>query len=153
MSGPCVCFTFVGVQNLPAGSYVRCGLEVCLRSLSSILDLLWRELFSDLLFFCGLLPLKAGLHLIMGFSFLSPLFCFFLQSYYHFLLHYSAILTVMSFDPSLQSLFRLVVYSSLNDSVWSFDFLITLLVGSCVPSISFWVSLAHLLSLGILGPF
>ena len=40
-----------------------------------------------------------------------------------------------------------------NDSIWSFGLCITLLVGSFVPFISSWTSLAHLLSLGFLGPF
>ena len=100
-----------------------------------------------------LAPLGAGLYLIVGFSFISPLFCSFLQSYYHFLLNYSAIPVVMLLDPSLLGSFGLAAYSSLNDSVWSLGLLISLLVSSCVSLISFWTSLAHLFSLGILGPF
>ena len=60
----------------------------------------------------------------LGFSFFNPLFCSFLQSYYHFLLHYSVIPAVMSFDPSLLGSFGPVAYSSLNDSVWSLDLLL-----------------------------
>ena len=51
--------------------------------------------------FYGLLPLRAELYLIVGFSFFSPLFCSFLQFYCHFLLNYSAIPAVMSFDLGL----------------------------------------------------
>ena len=60
---------------------------------------------------------------------------------------------MMLFDPSLLGLFEPANYSSLNDSIWSFGLCITLLVGSFVPSISFWASLAHLLFLGFLDPF
>ena len=70
-------------------------------------------------FFMVCSPYRARLCLIVGFSFFSPLFCSFLQSCYHFLLHYSAIPTMMSFDPSLLGLFRSTAYSSLNDSIWS----------------------------------
>ena len=51
--------------------------------------------------FFGLFPLRAELYLIVGFSFFSPLFCSFLQSYCHFLLNYFAIPAVMSFDLGL----------------------------------------------------
>ena len=75
--------------------------------------------------------------------------------------YYSAISAVILFDLSMLGLFGLAAYSSLNDSIWSLDsyscyfdiFFITLLVGSFVPFISSWASLAHLLFLGILGPF
>ena len=66
----------------------------------------------------------------------------------------------MLFDLSLLGLFGSATYSSLNDLMRSLDsyscyfgLFITLLVGSFVPFISSWASLAHLLSLGILGPF
>ena len=101
----------------------------------------------------GLLPLGVGLYLIVGFSFFSPLFCSFLQSCYHFLLYRFAIPVVMLFDPSLLSLFGPTAHSSLNDSIWSFRFCITLLVGSFVPFISSWASLARLLFSGFLDPF
>ena len=105
-------------------------------------------------FLYGLLPLRAGLCLIVGFSFFSSLFCSFLQSCYHFLLHYSAIPAVMSFGPSLLGFFGPAACSSLNDSAWSLSFFfVTLLAGSWVPFISSWASLAHLLSLGFLGLF
>ena len=90
----------------------------------------------------------------MGFSFFNPLFCSFLQSCYHFLLHYSAIPAVMSFGPSLLEFFGPAACSSLNDLAWSLGFIfVTLLAGSCVPFISSWASLAHLLSLGFLRLF
>jgi len=45
-----------------------------------------------------------------------------LQSCYHFLLHYSAIPAMMSFDPHLLGFFRPPACSFLNDSVWSLGF-------------------------------
>ena len=134
-------------------SCVHHALEARLHILLSILNFLWCELFSDFSFFYGLLLLGAGLCLIVGFSFFNPLFHSFLKSYYHFLLHYSAIPTMISFDPSLLGFFGPAAYSSLDDSIWSLGFFITLLAGSYVPFISSWASLAHLLSLGILSPF
>ena len=101
----------------------------------------------------GPLSLRAGLCLIVGFSSFNLFFCSFLQSCYHFLPYHSIIPAVMLFDPSLLGLFGPAAYSSLNDSIWSFGFCITLLVGSFVLFISSRVSLAHLLSLGFLGPF
>ena len=99
------------------------------------------------------LPLGTELCLIVDFSSFSLPFCSFLQFCYHFLPFHSAIPTVMLFDPSLLSLFGPTAYSSLNDSIWSFGLCITLLVGSFVPFISSYASLAHLLSLGFLGHF
>ena len=100
-----------------------------------------------------LLPLAAGLCLIMGFSSFNLLFCSFLQSCYHFLLYHSTILAMILFDPSLLGLFGPIAYSSLNNSVWSLGSFIILLAGSCVPFISSWASLTYLLFLGILSPF
>ena len=114
------------------------GLEARLHSLSSILDFLWRELFSNFPFFYGLLPLRAGLYLIVGFSFFNPLFCSFLQSYYHFLLHYFAISAVMPFNPSLLGSFGPVTSSSLNDSIWSLGLLLHYL----------WAPMSYLLPFG-----
>ena len=133
-------------------SCIRRGLEACLHSLRPSLTSYGVSCFLISRFY-GLLPLGAGLYLIVGFSFFSPLFCSFLQSYCHFLLNYSDIPAVMSFDSGLLGFFGSAAYSSLNDSVWSLGLLITLLVGSCVLFISFWASLAHSLSLGILNPF
>ena len=53
-------------------SCVRRGLEARLHNLSSVLDFLWRELFFDFPFFYGLLPLGAGLYLMVGFAFFQP---------------------------------------------------------------------------------
>ena len=57
----------------------------------------------------------------------------------------------MLFDPSLLGLFGPAAYSSLNDSIWSFGFCITLLVGFFIPFISFWASLALFLTLRSYG--
>ena len=108
----------------------------------------------------GMLPLGAGLRLIMGFL---PSAYSFTPSVVllPFLSYHSAIFAVMSFNPNLLDLFGSTAYSSLNDSIWSLDsythailgFFITLLVGSLVSFISSWASLAHSLSLGIFGYF
>ena len=58
----------------------------------------------------------------------------------------TAIPTVMLFEPSLLGLFGPTAYSSLSDSIWSFGLRITLLVGSFVPFISSWASLALFLN-------
>ena len=85
----------------------------------------------------GLLPLEAGLCLIVGFSSFSQLFLLLPQSYYHFLPHHSAIPAVMLFNPSLSGLFG-PAYSSLNDSIWSLGLLLHYL----------WAFLSHLFPLG-----
>ena len=112
--------------------------------------MVWATFWLPILY--GLLPLGARLCLIVGFSSFNPLFCSFLQSCYHFLPYRSIIPTVMLFDLSLLGLFGPAAYSSLNDLIWSFGLFITLLAGSFVPFFP-WASLAHLLSLGFLGPF
>ena len=61
--------------------------------------------------------------------------------------------TMMLFDPSLLGLFGLAAYSSLNDSIWSLGFLLHYLWAPVSHLFSSWASLAHLLSLGILGSF
>ena len=68
----------------------------------------------------GMLPLGAGLRLIMGFL---PSAYSFTPSVVllPFLSYYSAIFAVMSFDPNLLGLFGSTAYSSLNDSIWSLD--------------------------------
>ena len=91
----------------------------------------------------GLLPLKAGLCLIVGFSSFNLLFLLLPQSCYHFLPYHSTIPAVMLFDPSLLGLFGPAAYSSLNDSIWSLGFLLHCL----------WGLVSHLFMLGILGPF
>ena len=87
----------------------------------------------------------------MGFSSFNLFFCSFLQSCYHVLPYHSIIPAVMLFDPSLLGLFGPAAYSSLNDSIWSFGFCITLLVGFFIPFISFWASLALFLTLRSYG--
>ena len=89
----------------------------------------------------GPLPSGARFYLIMGFSSFSPFFCSFPQSM-HFLLHHSAIPTMMLLDPSLLSIFGPAAYFSLNDLVWSLGFLL-----HCLRA-----PMSHFL-LGILGPF
>ena len=71
-----------------------------------------------------MLPLGAGLCLIMGFSSFSLLFCSFLQSCCHFLSYHSVIPAMILSDPSLLGLFGPAAYSSLNDLIWSLDFLL-----------------------------
>ena len=92
----------------------------------------------------GPLPLRARLCLIVGFFSFSLPFCSFMQSCYHFLPYHSAIPTVMLFDHSLLGLFGPAVYSSLNDSIWSFVLLYYIACGLFCPI--YFV-------LGILGPF
>ena len=148
-------------QKLVRYSCVCHGLEVHLCILPLILDLLWRELFSNFPFFIGLLLSRVGPCLIMGFPLFSP---FFTPSVIllPFLPYHPAIPTVVLFGLCLLASFGPAACSSLNDSIWSLDLYsyyfglswpITLLVGSFVPFLSSWASLAHLLSLGILGPF
>ena len=93
----------------------------------------------------------------MGFSFFSPLFCSFLQSCFHFLLHYSAIPAVMSFGLSLLGFFGLAACSSLNDSAWSLGFFLLHYLRAPVshlfplghpwPICFPWASLAYFLTL------
>ena len=71
----------------------------------------------------GLLPLKAGLCLIVGFSSFNLLFLLLPQSCYHFLPYHSVIPAVMLFNPCLLGLFG-PAYSSLNDSIWSLGLLL-----------------------------
>ena len=87
-----------------------------------------------------------------GLFLIQPILLFF-SIVLHFLPYHSATLVVMLFDPSLLGLFGSATRSPLNDSMWSFGLCIALLIGSFVPFISFWASLAHLLSLGFLNPF
>ena len=100
-------------------SCIRRGLETCLHILPPILAFLWHEPFSGFSFFRACSLRTLGFCLIMGFSSFSPFSCSFLQSL-HFLQYRSDILVVVLFDPSLLGLFRLIAYSSLNDSIQSF---------------------------------
>ena len=72
----------------------------------------------------GLLPLGSRFCLIVGSSSFNLIFCSFLQSCYHFLPYHSVIHAMMLFDPSLLGLFGSAAYSSLNDLIWSLDFLL-----------------------------
>ena len=135
-SGPCTCSTFACVQNLPAkGSSAHSVAHPWLL-------MAWATFWFLILY--GPLPLRAGLCLIVGFSSFSLPFCSFIQSCYHFLPYHSVIPTVMLFDPSLLGLFGPAVYSSLNDSIWSFGLLYYIACGLFCPI--YFV-------LGILGPF
>ena len=111
MSGPCVCFTSMYVQNLPTThAFVvvqRLVCAFCRLSLASYG-------VSNFLASHSLEPAP-----FRPFSSFSPLFCSFLQSL-RFLPYRSAILVMVLFDPSLLGLFGLIIYSALNDSVQSF---------------------------------
>ena len=117
-SRPCVCSTSTCVQNLPAAFVVvwRLLCTFCCSFLTSygmsyswIPHSLWLVLLTGwALFDCGLFLLQPTL----------------LQSCYHFLLYYSTIPAVMSFDPHLLGFFGPAACSSLNDSVWSLGFLL-----------------------------
>ena len=155
------CSTSCVRQKLVYCSCVCHGLKAHLCILPIILDLLWRELFFNFPSFISLLFSRAGPCLIMGFPLFNP---FFAPSVVllPFLPYHSTVPTMVLFDPCLLGLFGPTVCSFLNDSIWLLDLYwgyfglsqsITLLVGSFVPFLSSWVSLAHLLSLGILGPF
>ena len=142
-----MCSISACVQNLPTAFAVvwRLVCTSCRPSLTSYgvsYFLIPHSLWPTLL-------IGVGLCLIVGFSSFSLFFCSFLQSCYHFLLYHSSIPAVALFDPSLLGLFGPATYSSLNDTMWSFGLCITLLVGSFVPFISSWASLAHLLSLAL----
>ena len=155
------CCTSCVRQKLVYCSCVCHGLKAHLCILPIILDLLWHELFFNFLSFISLLFSRAGPCLIMGFPLFNP---FFAPSVVllPFLPYHSTVPTMVLFDLCLLGLFGPTVCSFLNDSIWLLDLYscyfglsqpITLLVGSFVPFLSSWVSLAHLLSLGILGPF
>ena len=142
MSKPCACFTFVYVQNLPAAHAFtmvwRLVCSFCHPSLTSygvsyflIPHSLWPT------------PFKGWALLDCRLFFLQPTLLPLPRSCPHFLPYHFAILVVMFFDLSLLDLFGPTAYSSLNDLIWSFGLCITLLVGSFVPFISFWASLAH----------
>ena len=144
-------------------SCVCYGLEVHLCILPLILDLLWRELFSDFPFFIGLLLSRVGPCLIVGFPLFSPFFTPNLAAIptIPFCCSCRGVIWPVLARPLL-GLLRVHLLIGYNDLVWSLDLYscyfglswpITLLVGSFGPFISPWVSLAHLLSLGILSLF
>ena len=115
MSGPCVCFISMYIQNLPA---------------THVFIVVWRLVYT----FCrpslvsyGVsyflashslkpAPFEVGLLLGRGLFLLQPTLLLFLQSL-RVLPYCSTIPAVALFDPSLVGLFGLVAYSSLNDSV------------------------------------
>ena len=140
MSGPYACSTSVYVQNLPVAFVViwRLICTFCCSSLTSYG-------MSYFLVPHSVCPtsFKGWALLDHGLFFLQPTLSLLLRSCPHFLLYHSVIPVVMLFDPNLLGLFEPAVYSSLNDSIWSFGLCITLLVGSFVPFISPWTSLAH----------
>ena len=77
-----------------------------------------------------------------GLSFIQPVLLLFF-AVLHFVPYHSATPAVMLFDPSLLGLFGSAAHSPLSDSMWPFGLCLTLLMGSFVPFISFWASLAH----------
>ena len=117
-------FQFYVRPKLVHCSCVYHGLEARLCILPLVLNLLWRELFSDLSFFIGLLLSRAGPCLIMGFPLFSPLFAP-TVILLPFLPCYSAISIVVLFDPCLLVLFLGLLHVLLsigyNDPVWSLD--------------------------------
>ena len=96
----------------------------------------------------GLLALGVGLCLIVGFFSFSLLFCSFysLATIPVIPLYHSCCDVTW---PVLAGLFSLDLYLCYFGFFWP----ITLLVGFFVPFLSSWASLAHLLFLGIIGPF
>ena len=129
-------------------SCVHCGLEACLHSLPSVLDFLWHELFFDFLFFYGLLPLGAGLYLMVGFVFLQPTLLLLSFPVIPFCHSCCDIIWPNLAGPLWAC--RLFFPQWLNMAIGSF---ITLLVDSSIPFTSSWASLVHLLSLDFLDPF
>ena len=161
--GSCTCS--ISVQKLVYCSCVCHGLEVYLCILLLILDLLWRELFSDSPFFISLLLSRAEPCLIVGFpsfsSFFAPSVILLPFWSYHF-----AVPAMVLFDQCLLGLFwaccmfisQLVTMTQYSHWIYTSCYFglswpITLLVGSFGPFLPPWASLAHSLSLGILGPF
>ena len=85
-------------------SCVYHGLEARLCVLLLILELLWRESISWSFILYGLLHLRVGPCLIMGFSLLNPLFAHSVELL-AFLPYHSVIPTMVLFDPCLLGLF------------------------------------------------
>ena len=131
-------------------SCICCGLKACLHILPSIFNFLWHELFTDLsLWFAPLIEL--------GFIWLWA----FLFSAHSFALFCSLAIPVVPFCYFCYDVIRPKLAGPLwvcciFFSQWlsmAIGLFITLLASSCVPFISSWASLAHLLSLGFLGLF
>ena len=124
-------------------------LETCLHILPVILSILWRGLFSDLIFFTPLLPLGLD----------------FAGLWASFSLAYPFILSVaLPLFPAISLCYSYcdVIWSKPTGPLWTcylwlsiviWAFSVVLLAGSCVPFVFSWASLAHLLSLGFLGLF
>ena len=148
MSKPCTCSISMYVQNLlTAHAFVvvwRLVCSFCHPSLTS-----YGVSYFLMPYSLWLTPFKGWALLDCRLFFLQPTLLPLPRSCPHFLPYHFAILVVMFFDLSLLDLFGPAAYSSLNDLIWSFGLCITLLVGSFVPFISFWASLAHQLSLAL----
>ena len=129
-------------------SYVRRGLEARLHCLLSILNFLWRELFFDFPFFYGLLPLGAGLYLMVGFAFFQPTLLLLSFPIIPFCHSCCDIIWPNLAGPLWAC--RLFFPQWLNMVIGSF---ITLLTDSSIPFASSWASLVHLLSLDFLDLF
>ena len=152
MPGPYVCSTSRIRQKFVCCSCVCHGLEAHLYILPLILDLLWRELFSNFPFFTSLLLSKAGLCLIMGFPLFGPFFAYSVILL-PFLSYHSAIPIVVFFNPCFLGLFWAccLFFSQWLNMV--IEFILMLL----------WAFLTHYIAcgplcpisffLGILGPF
>ena len=143
---------FYVYSKLACYSCICHDLEACLLILPVIFGFLWRGLFSDLLFSMpcflwgpGFAELWAFLPSAYSFTLFVALLSFPVISLCHS--HYDVIW------PNLARplwVCRLFFSQSLSMVIGPF---ITLLAGCCVPFVFSWASLAHLLSLGFLGPF
>ena len=137
----CACSTSCVRQKLVHCSCVCHGLEAHLCILPLILDLLWREMFSDLSFYIGLLLSRARPCLIMVFSPFSP---FFTPSMVllPFLTYHSAIPTVVLFDSCLLGLFGLlpILLSMTQYGHWIYTHAT---LSSLNPLHCSWASLSH----------
>ena len=105
-------------------------------------------LFSDFPFFYGLLPLGAGLYLMMGFAFFQLALLLLLFPAIPFYHSYCDVIWPNPAGPLWAC--HLFFSQWLSMAIGSF---ITLLADSNVPFASSWAFLAHLLFLGFLDPF
>ena len=138
----------------PKHAYCSCvchGHKARLHILPSILDFLCHELFFDFPSFYGLLPLRLGFVWLWAF----------LHSACSFALFCSLVFPAVPFCYSCCD----VIWPKPARLLWAYclffpqwlgmviGLFTALLASSCVLFISSWASLAHLLSLGFLGPF
>ena len=140
VSGPCACPILHVRQKFVRYSCVCHGLEAHLCILSLILDLLWRELFSDLPFFIGLLLSRAEPCLIMSFPLLSPFFApsVILLS---FLPNHFAILAMVLFDLCLLGFFwACCLFSMTQYGHWIYTYAT---LGFLDPLHCLWALLSH----------